>query len=106
MATPSQRGVEFSKRDNTLSIDFGGSAIVSVDLNQIKMTSSQSAILSKLIRGKPGFTLAECTGDDCPAAERLTPDEFKQIRELKATLGASGEAAGLVCDFCLKCVNV
>lgn len=106
MATRSKGGLGISRRGDTLTLDFGGGATVRVDLKQAEMNSAQNAILNKLIRAKPGFTLAACTGDTCPAGERLSQDEFKQIRGLKAKLGTSGELAGLICDFCLKCVAV
>jgi hypothetical protein len=98
--------MKLSSEPARFTLNFGGAASAAVDLSRVKMTDRQKQIVDKLLMAQPSMTLEECTGDDCPAQKHLSSEEFREIRGLKATLGGGGAVAGLVCDFCLKCVNV
>jgi len=83
------------------------------DLNRIKMTDAQKAIVQKLFAQQPiaevvedGHSHAAERGKDGPASKYLTKDEFASIRELGVRLGTSGVLAAAQCDFCLHCVKL
>ncbi len=91
----------------SLDFDFGGAAKVNVDLSRVKMTDMQNAVLEKLFRRLEGVSTpceeGKCVQDNCLASRYLEPEEFEQVRNLKARLGTEAAAAGIICDFCLDC---
>jgi hypothetical protein len=92
-----------------LNLDLEHGVNISVDLNKIKMSEEQRAILKKLISKIDSLDTAECTKEGCPAQKHLSSEEFEKIRKLSATLAPLTpdlRAAGPIVDFCLHVVNV
>jgi hypothetical protein len=90
-----------------------GATEVSFDLNKIKMTNEQEAIVLKLFKQNPIAYLTDSDhshenekGLPGPGSKYLNSDEFEIIRHLGVRLGTKGELTAAVCDFCLHCVKV
>jgi hypothetical protein len=82
-----------------------------LDLSHVKMSAEQQAIADRLftrIKNEPIAADADdpCEAGKCLASKHLSPDEFSKIRGLKAQLGTSTAASGIIADFCLHVVVI